>query len=79
MADFCKKCEVELFGKPYLNLPEHTIILCEGCGGMTPYGEIKCKECKIVIESEMYVTGLEQFCECQNTLMAEFDEARWGY
>ena len=79
MADFCKKCEIEMFGGSLLNLKDDEIILCEGCGGLTPYGEMKCKKCKTVIKSEMYETGLEHYCLCQNTLIAEFNELRWVY
>ena len=45
MADFCRKCEIELFGETYLNLPDGKMILCEGCGGYTPYGKMICIGC----------------------------------
>lgn len=78
MADFCKKCEIEMFGQTYLNLPDDDIILCEGCGGYTCYGEIICKECRQIVKSEIYPdTGLEHFCKCQGTLDANFDGEKW--
>ena len=80
MSDFCKKCEIEMFGVSSLNIPNSELILCEGCGGMTTYGELTCKVCHTIIESKMYETGLEHFCKCQCTLDADFDYTKWkGY
>lgn len=79
MADFCKKCEIELFGEPYLNLPDGNMILCEGCGGYTPYGKIVCTRCNNEVTSAIYpeTDCLEHFCNCQCTLDAEFDSWLW--
>jgi len=36
-----------------------------------------CKICKEEVKDEMYETGMEQYCKCQNTVMAEFDKNKW--
>ena len=77
MADFCKKCEIEMFGKTYNELANSEMILCEGCGGWTFYSDVICKNCKTLVKSSMYDTGLEQYCKCQCTLDAEFKLNKW--
>ena len=53
MADFCKQCSIELFGKDFgdmegLSTAEHTEsglyphVLCEGCGGIQVDHEGRC-------------------------------------
>jgi len=77
MADFCKKCEIELFGKSYLNLHSDKTVLCEGCGGVRPYGDMMCVDCGVIVQYKMYETGLECFCKCQCSLNAEWDRKKW--
>lgn len=79
MADFCKACEISLFGKTYSKLDNTELILCEGCGGITIYGKLICKDCHTTIESAVYPeTGsLEHYCKCQCTLDAEFNDSKW--
>ena len=81
MADFCKKCEIEMFGKVYLNIPDNEIILCEGCGGNTPYGKPFCVRCNNSVDSAIYpdTDSLEHFCNCQCTLDADFDNTLWVF
>lgn len=38
---------------------------------------MKCKRCGEVIKEEMYETGIEQYCKCQTTIDANFDESLW--
>jgi hypothetical protein len=53
MADFCKQCSIELFGKDYKDLKgfctkkqnkagKYPVVLCEGCGGIQVDYDGKC-------------------------------------
>lgn len=38
---------------------------------------MKCKRCGKKVKKSMYETGIEEFCLCQCTLDADFDESLW--
>ena len=62
MADFCKKCEVEMFGDTVLNVPDDTSILCEGCGGIMAYGDGQTKAVYVVSAIPNEPSGLQEQC-----------------
>ena len=39
--------------------------------------QYKCKRCSAIAKAELYETGEEFYCNCQNTVMAEFDIDLW--
>lgn len=61
MADFCKECSIEMFGKDFgdlAHIAERATVMCEGCGGYVTVnwdGE--------VIASDQHPTQTKLVCE----------------